>query len=92
MKQCYACSLVFALMGILQGKIFVFHFACVIIPNPVSGIMWKTTVNQYHLVKLKILPVQRQEARITFDSIMEVGAFSYSVGRLTGEKVHGGTF
>ena len=47
---------------------------------------------QYHSVKHKILPVQRQDAQTTFDSIMEVGAFSYSARRHSGEKVQGCTF
>ena len=43
-------------------------------------------------VKHKTLPVQRQDVRTTFDSIMEVDAFSYSAGRHTGEKAHGCAF
>ena len=49
-------------------------------------------VKQFYLFNLKILLVQRQDARTAFDSIMEVGAFSYSAGRRPGKKVHGCTF
>ena len=48
--------------------------------------------NTVYVVKHKISPVQRQDARTPFDSIMEVGAFSYSARRHSGEKVQGCTF